>query len=225
MRQPLLDNIVWHCLAGEHSKFSSGTTDVRRYASGFSPIIGFLDPTTPNFPALAPFCAAGESFYTDIWSGPPPHDWRIESESTMFKMVWEGSAPNDDALDATPLDATHAQQALELATQMRPGPFGIRTIELGEYFGYFENGRLIGMAGERMQAGRFREISGVCTLPEHQGRGLARKLMNKLLCRQVRRGQTPFLHVMSANKGARDLYERMGFRNYLESVVRVITPR
>ena len=36
---------------------------------------------------------------------------------------------------------------------------------------------LVAMAGERMQAGPWREISGVCTDPGHQGRGLARDEM------------------------------------------------
>ena len=58
----LLDNIVWHSLAGAQAKFATGATDARRYAEGFSPIIGFRDPTAPNFTALAPYCRAGEHF-------------------------------------------------------------------------------------------------------------------------------------------------------------------
>jgi ribosomal protein S18 acetylase RimI-like enzyme len=220
----LLDNIVWNTLAGPHAKFATGTEDVRRYSAGFSPIIGFADPRAPNFVALAPFCQAGEHFYTDQWSGAVPDNWMIENESTMFKMVWHEVMPNDGAPDATRLGVEHAQQALELAVLTRPGPFGIKTIELGEYFGYFDQGKLIAMAGERMHAGTLREISGVCTHPDFQGRGLARRLMTKLIRREMQRGELPFLHVMHANAGARQLYERMGFRNYRETVVRVISP-
>jgi predicted GNAT family acetyltransferase len=79
------------------------------------------------------------------------------------------------------------------------------------------------MAGERMQAGSLREISGVATHPDYQGRGLAKRLMLKLIRRQMLRNETPFLHVMSANTGARALYERMGFTSYKESVVRVVS--
>jgi ribosomal protein S18 acetylase RimI-like enzyme len=143
----------------------------------------------------------------------------------MFKMVWEAAMPADEPLDAIPLGPEHATRALELALLTRPGPFGLRTIELGDYFGCFQGDRLIAMAGERMHAGMLREISGVCTHPDFQGRGLARKLMNKLIRRQMQRGETPFLHVMRDNTSARRLYERMGFRNYLESPVRVISPR
>jgi ribosomal protein S18 acetylase RimI-like enzyme len=91
----------------------------------------------------------------------------------------------DEVPEAIRLGAQHASQALELAKLTNPGPFGLRTIELGEYFGCFEGPRLIAMAGERMCAGPFREISGVCTHPDFQGRGLARRLMMKLIRRQM----------------------------------------
>jgi GNAT superfamily N-acetyltransferase len=219
----LLDNITWHTLTGPHAKFAAGGDDARRYARGFSPIVGFADAQQPNLDALVPYCDADEHFYCDGWAGRVPDGWRVDAESTMFKMVWEAGMPAADVtLAAVPLAAAHAPQALELATLTRPGPFGPRTIELGDYFGCFEGTRLVAMAGERMHAGTLREISGVCTHPEFQGRGLARRLMTKLVRRQLERSETPFLHVMRDNTGARRLYERMGFRDYRESVVRVI---
>jgi predicted GNAT family acetyltransferase len=142
----------------------------------------------------------------------------------MYKMVWDAQAPTaDEAPDAVRLGAEHAAQALALAQLTKPGPFGLRTIELGDYFGLFEGERLIAMAGERMFAARFREISGVCTDPGFQGRGLARRLMIKLIRRQMARDETPFLHVMRGNSGALRLYQKMGFKIYRESVVRVVS--
>lgn len=221
----LLDNIMWNTLAGAHARFSVGTDRARRFAPGFSPIVGFATPHEPDFDGLRPFCHPGEHFYCDIWSGAPPAGWLIEKENTMFKMVWEVDIPPDDAApDAVALRPEHAAQALALATLTNPGPFGIRTPELGEYFGYFEGGELIAMAGERMHAGSLREVSGICTHPDFQGRGIARKLTLKLVRRQMQRGETPFLHVVSTNLGARALYEKLGFRNFRETVVRVIAP-
>jgi predicted GNAT family acetyltransferase len=107
----------------------------------------------------------------------------------------------------------------------QPGPFGPRTIELGDYVGAFEGERLVAMAGERAEAGPFREISGVCTHPDAQGRGWARRLMQTVIARQLQRGQTPFLHVMRENTLARQLYQRMGFHDHCETVVRVISRR
>jgi GNAT superfamily N-acetyltransferase len=223
MPHPLLDNISWHTLSGPQARYSTGTDRVRRYAQGFSPIVGFVDPDRPDLDTLAGFCEPGEHFYSEGWAGAAPAGWAVEAETTMFKMVWRAAAPTlDEAPEAEPLGPQHAARALELATLTRPGPFGLRTIELGEYFGCFEGDRLVAMAGERMHAGSLREISGVCTHPDQQGRGFARRLMLKLVQRQMQRGETPFLHVMRDNIGARRLYARMGFEDYREVVVRVI---
>jgi ribosomal protein S18 acetylase RimI-like enzyme len=220
----LLDNIAWHALSGPHTNYAAGTNDARRYAPGFSPIVGFADTQNPNFDALVSYCKPDEHFYCDGWSGATPAGWRVEDETTMFKMVWEIPMPEtDEAPEAVRLGPEHAPQAIELATLTRPGPFGLRTIELGEYFGCFEGERLVAMAGERMHAGKLREISGVCTHPDFQGCGLARRLMVKLIRRQMQRDESPFLHVMRANTSAHRLYERMGFRNYRESVIRVVS--
>lgn len=221
----LLDNITWHTLAGPHAKYAIGAGEARRYAPGFSPIVAFADPVCPDFAALASYCAPGEQFYSDGWSGAVAAGWRIDAESTMFKMIWDAAMPAaDEAPEAIALGPEHAAQALELALLTRPGPFGLRTIELGEYFGCFDGQRLVAMAGERMHAGRLREISGVCTHPDFQGQGYARRLMVKLVRRQLQRGETPFLHVMRDNANARELYRRLGFVDYRESVVRVVSP-
>jgi ribosomal protein S18 acetylase RimI-like enzyme len=222
--KPILDNIMWNCLAGPHARFATGAGDVRRYAPGFSPIVGARDPEHPDFGELERFCEPGESFYFDRWAGPEPDGFRVEKQATMFKLVWAAAIPEADAApDATPLGAEHAAAALALAQLTNPGPFGLRTLELGDYFGYFEGGRLIAMAGERMQAGTLREVSGICTHPDARGRGLAQRLTLKLVRRELLRGETPFLHVMSHNTAARALYAKLGFREHCETVVRVVT--
>jgi GNAT superfamily N-acetyltransferase len=220
---PLLDNVIWHALTGPQARFSTGTTTARRYAPGFSPIAGFADRSAPDLDAFAPFVAPGEHLYCDGWQGAVPPGWHIETEATMYRMLWSGEPPAaDDSLQARPLAAPDAAAAVELATLTRPGPFGPRTIELGESFGVFEGDLLVAMAGERMHAGTFREVSGVCTRPGHQGRGLARRLMHLLIRRQMQRGETPFLHVMTGNAIAHRLYQHMGFRVARELGVRVV---
>ena len=223
-RPPLLDNIAWNTLRGHHVRYSVGTAEARRYAKGFSPIIAFQEPERPDFRALSQHCDFDEHFYVEGWTGDPPAGWSVDAESTVFTMVWTGDAPvRDEAPDATPLQRRHVDQALELTALTRPGPFGPRTIELGAYFGYFDGNRLVAMAGERMFAGSLREVSGVCTDPDFRGQGLARKLMMKLIRQELQRGETPFLHVMADNAGAISLYERMGFRNDRQTVVRVVS--
>jgi ribosomal protein S18 acetylase RimI-like enzyme len=221
---PILDNIIWHALSGRQANRSVGTQQARRYAPGFSPILGFADAAHPDFTDLIPFCRPGEHFYCGGWSGLKPASWVIEEESTMYRMRWAGETPaKDEAAEAITLAPEHATRALELAMLTQPGPFGPRTTELGEYFGFFDGPRLIAMAGERMHASCYREISGVCTDPDFQGRGLARRLMLKLIRRQLLRGETPFLHVMHDNAHAHRFYQRLGFQDYCEPVVRVVS--
>jgi ribosomal protein S18 acetylase RimI-like enzyme len=220
----LLDNITWYTLTGPHAVYAAGTQDARRYAAGFSPILGFADPARPDFDALVAWCEPGEQLYCPEWKGEAPAGWRIHLEKSLFRMVWEEAMPDaDEFADATRLGPEHADQALELAQLTNPGPFGPRTIELGEYFGWFEHGRLAAMAGERMYAGTLREVSGICTHPDFRGRGLARRLTLKLVRREMQRGETPFLHVMGDNPAARRLYHKMGFRDYCETTLRVIS--
>lgn len=222
----LLENIAWHALAGPHAKHAVGTDTARRYVVGFPPIIAFADSERPDFDALKPFCEPGERLYCDGWSGAAPADWRVEAEASLLRMTWEGPMPvTDEAPEAIRLGPEHVLLALELAGLTQPGPFGPRALELGEYFGCFDGSRLVAMAGERMQAGALREISGVCTHPDFQGRGLARRLVRKLIRRQMQRKELPFLHVMRSNNGAHRLYERMGFRIYKDSVARLVSLR
>jgi GNAT superfamily N-acetyltransferase len=220
----LLDNIPWHSLTGPHARYAAGTATARRYAAGFSPILGFADANRPDFDALAPYCEAGEHFYCNGWPGDVPHGWSIDVDGVAHQYVWHGPMPAPEGpLDAVALQQEHVPEMVALAELTKPGPFAARTRELGAYFGVFASGRLIAMAGERMAAGGLREISGVCTHPDYQGRGLARRLMIKLVRMAMQRGQTSFLHVMDANARARHVYEGMGFAHHQAMPMRVVS--
>lgn len=223
MSASLPENVVWECLSGPQLGFSTGTDQVRRFAPGFSPIIGFANPDQPNLTALEPFCQPGEELYCGRWDGGVPTGWRLNEESTVLQLVLENELPPRPRTYRTvQLDLGHVPQMLELTHETQPGPFGPRTIELGEYRGILHEGRLVAMAGERFEIGRFREISAVCTHPDHRGQGLARHLVAELAQLQRARGQIPFLHVLADNLSALGLYQSLGFRIVRELPVRVI---
>ena len=231
-----LTNVFWQSLNGQHRHFSTGDERARRYSPGFSPIVGFPQEDQPDFAALKTLFEIGEQFYCGGWTGPLPDDWTLHADATMYRMIWRGDASSIDLeadaakhhqlypeLQLQPLQSQHAEQAVALARLTNPGPFGLRTIELGDYLGYFLNDRLVAMSGERMHAGIYHEVSGVCTHPDFQGKGLARRLMNVIITRQLARGEIPFLHVMSHNHSAHELYLRMGFVDDCLTPVRVLS--
>nr|WP_240898070.1 GNAT family N-acetyltransferase [Agromyces luteolus] len=102
---------------------------------------------------------------------------------------------------------------LALARLTEPGPFEARTHELGGFVGVREptTGALVAMAGERMRPDGHTEVSGVCTHPDHRGRGLAAALSIAVARRILARSETPFLHAYARNRPAVALYERLGF--------------
>lgn len=221
-----LDNVIWDTLTGPHARFAAGTGNARRYAAGYTPLAGFANPARPDFDALHECCAPGEVLAFAGWGGAVPAGWEVVMETSMFQMVWDAPMPEtDEAPDAIALRPEHASQALALATLTRPGPFAERTTALGDYFGYFDGDRLVAMAGERLFDGRLREVSGVCTHPDYLGRGYARALVAKLVRREMLRGEAPFLHVVHDNHRAHGLYQRMGFRDAREVVLRAVTRR
>jgi len=111
-----------------------------------------------------------------------------------------------------PLTQADVPEMLALTKLTKPGPFGVRTHEMGDYFGIRSAGTLAAMTGERLRLPGYTEISAVCTHPDYLGQGYASALMAMLMERICSRGELPFLHVRSENARAIQVYERLGFR-------------
>lgn len=115
---------------------------------------------------------------------------------------------NHDFADLTDDDAA---EMVALATLTVPGPFHARTNRLGGFIGIRHAGQLVAMTGQRMRPGNFTELSGVCTHPDHRGRGYAGFLMRVVANRMLAHGEIPFLQTYACNTGAVALYESLGF--------------
>jgi predicted GNAT family acetyltransferase len=134
----------------------------------------------------------------------------------MSQMIWSGvngptTAPLGAGAVLRSLTLADVPAMLDLAKLTEPGPFGRRTIELGNFLGVFESGRLMAMAGQRLHLPGFAEVSAVCTHPDARGRGYARALMSEVMAAILGRGETPFLHVFADNYPAIRVYEGLGF--------------
>jgi len=111
------------------------------------------------------------------------------------------------------LSAADADQMLALAIDAHPGPFALRTHELGEYWGIKIDGQLVAMAGERMKLPGLTEISGVATYEAHRGKGYAKQLCRHLIARIMARGDNAFLHVETTKPEVENFYHRLGFES------------
>lgn len=211
-----LDNVIWQALGTEHARFAQGNALARKFIPEVSSLAAFLEPTQAGYDALASLLANGEAVALAL-DAPrqPPAGWTVVRAAPMPQMVHAGnilafrsqSAP----LSFLELGADDAPEMLALAKLTQPGPFSIRTHELGTYLGIRCEGALVAMAGERLKIPGFTEVSAVCTHPDHTGRGYARVLMTEIMQRIRGRGETPFLHVRQDNVHAIELYKRLGF--------------
>jgi predicted GNAT family acetyltransferase len=208
-----LDNPFWASLTTGHARFAQGGTLARRYPADISPIAGLAAPEPANVIALEAVVDVGDDMATVARLVPKlPSHWEILYESRITQMTRSDRMqfPESD-VDASILGPADVPEMLALVELTKPGPFRPRTVELGTYIGLRLSGRLVAMAGERLWIGDFREVSAVCTHPDVQRHGYARALIHRVINRMLCAGQTPILHVESANKRAIELYASLGF--------------
>ncbi|MFI8185479.1 GNAT family N-acetyltransferase [Actinacidiphila glaucinigra] len=207
---PALDNPVWGALTGPHARFAEARGRAARYRSDVSLFAGLADPADPAaWDDLAQLLGPGG---TALVTGSPviPEGWEVVEGGEGVQMV-DTALRAEHAPEAVRLGAADVDDVMDLISRTRPGPFLPRTLELGTYLGIRENGRLIAMAGERIQPPGWTEISAVCTDPDHRGRGLATRLMSAVAAGIKERGDTPVLHAAASNTNAVRLYESIGF--------------
>jgi ribosomal protein S18 acetylase RimI-like enzyme len=207
-----LDNPIWFALTTDHRLLARSHGHARRYPPDVSPLAALLHPTNEAFADLHRLVSPGEE--VALFTSSPidvPVDWQVDRSRWIDQMICEASlaAPPVAPL---PLGTTDVPEMLELTAATEPGPFLPQTIQMGSYFGIrASDGRLVAMAGERLQSTGFAEISAVCTLPEFRGRGYARALTTFVAAHILAAGKIPFLHVKSEN-GAKVVYQKIGFR-------------
>lgn len=208
-----LDRPIWTALATRQAHLGQGGALARRYHSDVAPFAALASEIPAAYEALHQLLLPDEQ--VALLSAEPlaPIDALHTSQiGTLHQMIaTHHEADSSDDRDVIRLGGADAQDMLDLVEKTKPGPFCKRTHEMGNYIGIRNQGRLIAMAGERMCMDGYVEISAVCVDDDWRGKGLAGRLMNLLRRDIVHRGATPFLHVLSSNRSALALYERLGF--------------
>jgi ribosomal protein S18 acetylase RimI-like enzyme len=207
-----LDHVIWRALTSRNRDVGEGDHLARRYLAPIAPFGATIDASTASFQSLLALLQAGDqiALFT-LEEISPPSFFSVIQRDAVDQMVLVKRSDHVCSTPIVTLDARDVPDMLALVGVTHPGPFGPRTIELGDYIGVRQQGILIAMAGERMRLDGFTEVSAVCVHPSGRGQGLAADLVCTLVRSIASRGETPFLHVFSSNRPAIELYLKLGF--------------
>lgn len=211
--QHLLDHPVWNALNTQHKHLRQGGPLACRYRPDLAPFAAIAADTPPAYQALQQLLQPGEQAALLAFDPIESIDSLLVAPvGTLHQMVAaQHPAAGASGASVTRLSQVDVEDMLGLVSTTQPGPFSRRTLEMGHYIGIRDHGQLVAMAGERMRVDGYVEISAVCVHEAHRGKGLAEQLVTILRQDIERRGDTPFLHVLSGNHAAIRLYERLGF--------------
>ena len=213
MATHVLDNPIWESLRSRHRDLALRHGDVARYPAQVAPFLGVAADGVDAAAALASLVPPDDTVLLLGVTPAAPDGWRMDKLAMLAQMVCPHRMAEFDGPAIIELDEAHRGDVLDLTALVYPHYFRPRTTDLGRYFGIYEEGRLAAMIGERMGMDEFQEISAVCTHPDFNGRGYARRLLAWLSNDVIDRGRTPFLHVAHENLRAKQLYERGGYRD------------
>jgi len=206
-----LDHPVWYALTSRQQAVAEGGACARRYPPAIAPFAAMADSSPESFAALHALMSRSDQAV--LFTPDPviaPAEFKVLLAKTGEQMVGTPVETSGCRADIVTLGAADVPAMMELTKLTKPGPFSLRTRELGTFLGIRNEGQLVAMAGERMKPADYTEMTAVCVHPDHRGRGYAQWLLGAVARQILARGEIPFLHVFSDNNSAIALYRRQG---------------
>jgi ribosomal protein S18 acetylase RimI-like enzyme len=206
-----LDHPIWTALTTKHQALAEGGARARRYPTAITPFADMAEISPQGFAALGAMMLGSE--IAVLFTPEPvtvPDEFKIVLAEPGEQMIGSPAEVPAGDVEILTLGAADAPDMVALTTLTKPGPFSLRTHELGTYLGIRVDGQLVAMAGERMKPANYTEMSAVCVHPSHRGRGYGQILLSAIARQILARGETPFLHLFTSNTSALALYRRQG---------------
>lgn len=215
-------NAIWSALHTSHQHLALSQGLALKYPADIAPFACLAENTPAALLDLQMLMELGETTYV-MGNKPPETDvllYRGAIPCLQMAFPSDRQIPaHSSTLPIASLTCADAPAMVALTDIAFPGFFRARTCVMGSYFGIWnpeQPGQLIAMAGERLILDPVRELSGICTHPDHRGRGYAAALTTHVLRHQRGLHARSVLHVVSANQRAIDLYHHLGFETLRE---------
>ena len=207
-----LKNPVWHSLRSTHQKFVTEYNGVKFYDPEVCAFGAFTDESNTAVAVNKYIKTSSSFFFVSERQTPIIDDTKVVLEKKIegCQMVLNTLPEVSITENIVLLDASHKDEVYDLVCLVMPGYYKKRTFELGRFYGIFKEGKLVSIAGQRMQTDLFIEVSAVVTHPNYTRKGFAMQLIAHNAKGILKDNKTPILHT---NKGnfAISLYEKLGF--------------
>ncbi|SRR6266567_5375204 len=208
-----LDRPIWTALTTRQQALAEGGVVARRYPVAITPFADMIDMAAQSFAALGALMSPSDiAVLFTLEAVAAPAEFETVLAETGEQLIGTPAETSAGGVDIATLGPDDVPAMMELTALTKPGPFSLRTHELGTFLGIRVDGELVAMDGERMKPAEYTEITAVCVHPSHRGRGYGQVLLGAIGRQILARGEIPFLHVFTSNFSAIALYQRQGMR-------------
>src|SRR5688572_26591077 len=146
-----LDNPIWYALQTGNREFSNGNSVAQYLKRDVGLFAGLKSNQETDLKKLFVLVPKGGVILFVPEKISIPEEWTVKLNREILQMVYEGNIFEEDRSGIIKMKDENIPAMLELTRLTNPGPFFTRTIDLGNYEGIFEGGKLIAMTGRRLQ--------------------------------------------------------------------------
>jgi hypothetical protein len=150
--QPMhpLDHPIWYALISRQRALAEGGARARRYPPAVAPFAATADTSPESFAALHDLMSRSDQIA--LFTPDPvtaPAEFKVLRAATGEQMIGTPAETSGHTADIVTLGAADVPAMMELTKLTKPGPFSLRTRELGTFLGIRNEGQLVAMAGGR----------------------------------------------------------------------------